>query len=294
MSTLIKNAILPELFATKEIAAGTVNVLIDGESIASITSTNTTAPDADTSIDATGLYLAPGLIDTHVHLLEQGDLKKLANWGITTVAELGTHPDSLIKELKALPNLPTIISAGTAATAQGSPQTEHMGFPKDSVVSGPDDAERFIQWRIDNDADLIRIIVEDPNNPRNPGLDEATLTALVTSAHRHGLLTIAHAATVGSYNLALKAGIDILTHAPLEATLPADLIEQIKTQEKIVSPTIVMMQGFPRALSSKKGPALALSNTLDSVRALHQASGPDHCRHRRQHHTRLPLTCGTR
>lgn len=59
MSTLIKNAILPELFATKEIPAGTVNVLIDGKAIASITPTNTTAPDADTSIDAPGSTSSP-------------------------------------------------------------------------------------------------------------------------------------------------------------------------------------------------------------------------------------------
>lgn len=275
MKTLIKNAHVPAIFQPEGASVERLNVLVEDGTIVSVSDAAQDVPAADNTVDASGLTLTPGLIDTHIHLLGAEDLEKYLDWGVTTVAELGTHPDSLVKELKAIPNAPSIISAGSAASAEGSPQSTVMGFPAESVVHGPEDAERFVQWRIDSGSDVIKVIVEDPNNPRNPGLDEETLTALADSARQHNLLSIAHAATVGSYELGLKAGFDILTHAPLEAVLTDEIIERMVEQGTIDSPTIVMMQGFDKAFKNiPNGSQTSLSNTIESVRKMHEAGVP--------------------
>lgn len=54
-----------------------------------------------------------------------------------------------------------------------------MGFPAESAVMGPADADRFLDWRVDNGVDLIKIIIEDPDATEVPALSIETLTALV-------------------------------------------------------------------------------------------------------------------
>ncbi|WP_169973974.1 MULTISPECIES: dihydroorotase [unclassified Campylobacter] len=64
MTTLIKNATIVNFNETKK-----ANILIDGETIADIT---TDEPKADTVIDANGKLVMPGLIDMHVHFRDPG------------------------------------------------------------------------------------------------------------------------------------------------------------------------------------------------------------------------------
>src|SRR5699024_5059281 len=182
--------------------------------------------------------LLAGLIDTHVHLGERARLVDALRSGLTSVVDLGTHPDSLIDELRADDGLPAIVSAGSAASAPGSTQIEMMGFPAESAVTGPDDAERFLDWRVGSGADLIKIIIEDPEATEVPALDMATLTALVDGAHRRGLLTIAHAVTAASFDRGLDARVDVLTHTPFDRPLPEATLNRLRESGTVVSPQI--------------------------------------------------------
>ena len=79
--------------------------LVDVEFTDTITSIRPVAePDVETA-----RFLVPGLIDTHVHLGERERLVTALNSGLTTVVELGTHPDSLVEEFRADDELPTIL-----------------------------------------------------------------------------------------------------------------------------------------------------------------------------------------
>ncbi len=55
-----------------------------------------------------------------------------------------------------------------------------MGFPIDSAVSGPGDAERFVAARAAEGSDYVKIIVEPPQAPAT--LDADTVSALVRLA----------------------------------------------------------------------------------------------------------------
>ena len=56
------------------------NIAIKDDKILAIGDQNT-MPDADKYIDASGKYVLPGLIDSHVHVRKTGD-----DWGVTTKA----------------------------------------------------------------------------------------------------------------------------------------------------------------------------------------------------------------
>src|SRR6201996_8117051 len=50
--------------------------------------------------DAAGATLLPGLIDTHVHLLNEARLQQLADFGVTTALDMGAWPPSTVDSLR--------------------------------------------------------------------------------------------------------------------------------------------------------------------------------------------------
>src|SRR6185437_701575 len=108
-----------------------------------------------------------------------------------------------------------------------------------SIVTGPGDAERFVTERMAAGSDYIKIIVEDPHIMGTAALDEGTIAAIVASAHAHHQRVFAHVTTVPAVQMATNAGVDVLTHAPIDAPLDDALITQIKAKGIISVPTLV-------------------------------------------------------
>lgn len=106
MKTLIKNATLVNKNQQQQ-----VSVLIDGETIVGIFSPNEKI-EADFTIDATGQFLLPGVIDTHVHFREPGLTHKAdfttessaaVAGGVTTIMDMpNTIPATINQETLAL------------------------------------------------------------------------------------------------------------------------------------------------------------------------------------------------
>ncbi|TDW46111.1 hypothetical protein EDF52_10814 [Curtobacterium sp. PhB42] len=117
------------------------------EHITTVRPAGTVAPAGGPVVDGTGQFLVPGLIDTHVHLGSPAALSSAVRAGVTTMVDLGTHPDSLVDEQRGAPGAPGLLSAGSAASAPGSTQIARMGFPDASGVSSAADAERYLDWR---------------------------------------------------------------------------------------------------------------------------------------------------
>jgi imidazolonepropionase-like amidohydrolase len=240
------------------------------DTITQIRAADPSVSATEEEIDGDGGFLLPGLIDTHVHLGSPAALIAAARAGLTTVVDLGTHPDSVIDAQRDGRGTPAILSAGSAASALGSTQIARMGFPAESGVTDPADAARYLAWRTEHGADLIKIIIEDPAATEVPALDVPTLAALVAGAHERGLVTVAHAVTAAAFGRGLDAGVDILTHAPLDRLLPDGTAQRMREQGTVVSPTLVMMRAMAQARLGDRAD-LAFRNSVESVRALHAA-----------------------
>lgn len=270
MTTLLRNVNLSAPDHGQ--ASGPVDVLF-GRTVSAIRSSSGELSDGADVVDGAGGFLVPGLIDTHVHLGSHKALTDAVTAGITTMVDLGTHPDSLVEEQRGAADGPSIISAGSAASAPGSTQISLMGFPEESGVKDAADAERYLEWRVSNGVDLIKIIIEDPQSTDVPALDADTLTALVDGAHERGLMTVAHVVTAGAFERGLDAGVDVLTHAPLDRVLPESTVRRMIEQGTTASPTLVMMRAMAQArLGDHADEAFRVS--LDSVRAMVQAGVP--------------------
>jgi len=210
-------------------------VVIDGRRIG-------TDPVGATTIDGDGRVLLPGLIDCHIHLTDEATLTALARRGVTTGLDMGTWPPELIASLRGRPGVTDIRSSGTGATHPASAHAKRMGRAQ-GLVADPDEAKAYVAQRVAEGVDYIKIIV-DP-----PGFDEATVRALVEAAHAHGLRTIAHAANSGAVLLAQAAGVDVLTHAPIDRPLSDDEVRATRAGGQVIVPTLTMMEAIVARLA---------------------------------------------
>ena len=227
-------------------------------------------------IDTGGATLLPGLIDAHVHLLEQRHLQQLADFGVTTALDMGAWPPSMVDSLRNRTGMADIRSAGIPATTAGSTHSHLPGYPAEELVDGPTGAARFVADRIAEGADYIKLIAD------IPGPDQETLDALVATSHEHGKRTVAHAASRAALVMALQAGVDMVTHVPLDRRLTESTAARILAQGCVSIPTLTMMKGIAdrsaaAAASRPKGVAVAgpsYEAARCSVAELHRAGVP--------------------
>ncbi len=213
-------------------------------------------------VDGRGGVLLPGLIDAHVHLRGDADLEALAAHGVTTALDMACWPPALVDSLRHRTGLTDIRSAGTSATSPGSRHSRMPHFPADGLVSGPDEAEAFVAARVAEGSDYIKLIAD------VPGPDQATLNALANAARVHGKLTVAHAAMGAATAMALAAGVDVVTHVPLDEALDDSTARRMVREDRIAVPTLTMMEAVAAAMGI--GDAAA----RESVAALHRAGVP--------------------
>lgn len=158
-----------------------VDVTIDDGRIAEITSGSTSHQKVNpkiATIDGRGLYLTPGLIDSHVHLdgiagmtpaqeAEHPDIAKAARdqiprsyllYGFTTLIDLVSTPDAMAR-WKAHDLVPDTYFCGGAALMDGYPMN-----------NGVDDVPKALRYH------LMPYMIIEPGTKAPPGIDPALHT----------------------------------------------------------------------------------------------------------------------
>ncbi|MDQ7804083.1 amidohydrolase family protein [Amycolatopsis sp. A133] len=237
-------------------------VRLDGGRIAAVGADTLLRP-GDEHVDARGGTLLPGLIDAHVHLLP-GAPRQAITFGVTTVLDMFSKPDTVREALArgAGPDCADVRSSSVGATAPGGhPSMMYAPFP---VVTGPQDAERFVAGRVAEGAAHLKVLYDDGTGGPMPmpSLDVPTIAALTEAAHRAGLVVAAHVSTArGAVDL-LSTGVDVLAHVPFDA-LTASQVDAIAAAGVAVVSTLSVADGFPGdggllaepALAARLGPA---------------------------------------
>ena len=223
--------------------------------------------------DAGGATLLPGFIDAHVHLLNEQHLQQLADFGVTTALDMGAWPPSMVDSLRRRTGMADIRSAGIPATIAGSTHSHLPGYPAGELVDGPTGATRFVTDRIAEGADYIKLIAD------IPGPEQETLDALVAASHDHGKLTVAHAVSTAALDMALQAGVDMITHVPLDRRLIESTAARVLAQKCVSIPTLTMMKGIVDRFAAAQpegvpagGPSY--DSARGSVAELHRAGVP--------------------
>lgn len=236
-------------------------VVIDGAVIGAAAASPTR------EVDGAGAVLLPGLIDAHVHLHDREILEKLVRHGVTTALDMATWPADKLAELRDVPGLTDIRSAGLPAIGPGGIHAQLLGLPPEAIVTEPEQAGPFVAARVAEGVDYVKIVLEAPGGG-GPELPAAA--ALVEATHQAGKQVVAHATSVGAYEMAMTAGADIITHSPIGAPLTAEHAKEFAGAGRVVSPTLIMMQ----AVTNYFGRAEDFVGSVQSVTELYRAGVP--------------------
>lgn len=204
-------------------------------------------PDAEV-IDGEGKTLLPGLIDAHVHVWDAAQLRQAVFFGVTSVIDMFTTNLNVLKtglktqEATGAVDGAFFISPGICVTVAGGHGTQFgPGIP---TISGPEKAQEFVDARIAEGSDFIKIMLDDGSAyamPR-PTISNETMAAVIRAAHRRNKMVVIHAATLQNCLDALDAGVDGLAHLYFNDAHDPDFGRLAARKNAFVIPTFSVLQ----------------------------------------------------
>ena len=214
-----------------------VNLYVADGQIALISKNRGNKAKAKKTIDATGKYLIPGLIESHAHPSESDidlvskkgyspSLKTMIHYGVTSTVWLGSSNAgySLMEELQELSNDGSLISpriyySSPLITIEGGHPVRM--YPSDNWKDGKtvyflNEATPIvpiIKEAKANDAIGIKLVVEDgPMPPFGERMADDLVQKVVKEAHEAGVPVYAHVSDMEEVKICVEAGADNLAH----------------------------------------------------------------------------------
>ena len=246
------------------------------------------APGGARRIDLKGLFLLPGLIDLHSHLLlhpydetswndqvlkESLELRTIRavpaaratlEAGFTTLRELGTegagYADVALRdaiEQGIIPG-PRIFTATRALVATGcygpSGFDPRWDVPKGAqVADGPIELRKAVRQQIAAGADWIKVYADyrrRPGDASTPTYSSEELSAIVDEARSAGLPVAAHASTDQAIRRAVLAGVKTIEHG---YDVSEEVLALMRKRGVVLCPTLTASESIARYGGWKTG-----------------------------------------
>jgi len=197
-------------------------------------------------LDLKGLYVMPGLVDTHVHLATDPDLRKVkalltffAEGGITTVRDMAGDARCLAEARRSL-----LVGAWTGPSLHYSALMAGPAFFVDprTKASAQGETPGQVAWMmaVTPDTDLVAAVAQARGTYASgiklyANLDAELTARIVAEARRQGFPVWAHAALFPARPSDVVAtGLTSISHAPMLAYEVAPLPEaRLKTRPKV-------------------------------------------------------------
>ncbi len=268
-----------------------VTIVLEGDRIVSVT--RDPAPAGATVVDAAGKWVIAGLVDSHVHFFQSGNLYTrpdavdLTGWvsyaretqrnrarlpatfkvwlasGVTSVVDVGGPMWNFdVREAAArTPAAPRVQVAGPLVSMVSRPQLD-LGDPPIIKVTSPAEAEALVRRELARRPDFVKVWFI-----HQPGDDLAAQEAIVKTvgdlAHAAGKRLAVHATELVTAKAALRAGADVLVHSVTDETVDEDFLSLARKRGVIYIPTLFVVAGYRLALSGTWAPTDAERRLAD-------------------------------
>lgn len=282
---------------------GPMDLLVEGDRIRSLTPSKAQvpAPPGTRTLDLSGLYVLPGLMDAHVHLAgEQGatqmdrlrrqnpilstvsaleNARRTVLGGFTTVRNASAPFGVAIELAKAVEQGrvtgPEIFASGRGLSITGGHGDSQNGWPEESVqmiggatVDSPDEARKETRRQLREGARAIKLfatggVLSFGDKPDARGLTEEEMRAAVEEAHNVGVKVLAHAQGTRGIKNAIRAGVDSIEHGIYLDDEAADMMADRGT---VFVPTLsAPEQILAHAADSSRVPPWAVEKTRVAI-----------------------------
>lgn len=229
---------------TVVVADGLIRSIEDGEAQA--------GPDA-TVVDLRGMYVAPGLMDAHVHVGSEDQARRALFSGVTTMRSMGSdhYSDVGLRELQrgGWLEAPEVLAAGyhVRPTPAESFFQDHpdLGSYYESGVAEIDAVRAMTQAIVSRGVDFVKTNATEraglPNtDPRKQLYGEEELRAIVEEAERGGALGVAaHAHGDAGGRAAVEAGVRSVEHGTY---LSEETLGMMRDRGTYLVPTIAIVR----------------------------------------------------
>ncbi len=222
-------------------------VVIRGRTIESVTPGTDIPAGAGADVvivEAQGMTLLPGLIDSHTHNFGPS-LEQALNFGVTTVLDMLTDANIARQwrrqQAEGRATERADVFAGGPVTVKGGHGTQFgISLP---TLDDPEQTEAFIADRAAEGADFIKVIYEAGETARPiPTHAASTLPRIVAAAYSHDLLAVFHISTTNSAREAIAAGADGLVHIFYDSEGSDDTVRAVHDAEAFVVPTLAVIE----------------------------------------------------
>jgi imidazolonepropionase-like amidohydrolase len=190
------------------------------------------APAGATTVDLSGKYVVPGIINGHGHVgpaPHAGPVRQYASYGVTTTTSMGMDPDAII-DYKARTR---------AGDIQGARVLTIMyRFPTPNIpheYKTPEAARAKVDELAAKGADAIKVWVQDGKIPK---ISREMVRAIVDQGRKYNLIAGAHIVTLADANMVLDEGVRILLHNVRDQEVGNDFIARLKDRNVAVISTL--------------------------------------------------------
>jgi imidazolonepropionase-like amidohydrolase len=235
-------------------------------------------------IDGRGKWVVPGLVDSHVHFFQSGNLytrpdaadfnavmpyaKEVERnkarldatfkvWlasGVTSVADVGGPFWNFDVRDRALASqaAPRMVVAGPLISMIADPPLD-LGDPPIIKIESPDAARALVARELARNPDFIKVwfIYEKGDDV---AAHEAIVKAAGDAAHAAGKRLAVHATELVVAKAALRAGADYLVHSVFDEPVDDEFIALVKKNHALYCPTLFVMESYELALSNQWRP----------------------------------------
>jgi len=249
-------------------------VILEGDRIVDVGPANGSLPKGVPVIDLSGLYMIPGLIDSHIHLGGSGggsvtpeefmpsrtvhDTQVYLALGITSFVSLTDLVDDMkrLRSEEAAGNMrmPRVLFSGPGITAPGGhPAKLFSFFPgfaeyMTRQVNTPEAAEQAVSELAGMRVNIVKLFLEEGWAGQSfPVLPEPALRAGISRANQLGLLTTVHVDNDRHARLAIDAGARGMEHVPPD--LSDETIREMVAKGVTLTPTMVASEGIANAMN---------------------------------------------
>jgi imidazolonepropionase-like amidohydrolase len=228
-------------------------------------------PQTVRSLDCTGLTIAAGLWNSHVHFFERKwadaatipapELARqlqdmLTRYGFTSVFDTGSmwaNTRGLRDRIESgeVPG-PRIRSTGEALVAPGAVPSERilgilgfMRFPAPEITDAAQAAEASRRL-LDEGVDGIKLHLQPPPPP-NPPFPERAIARAVSEAHRSGKPVFVHPNSAADLLAAVRGGVDVIAHTtPRSGPWDQALLTAMREGRVALTPTLALWKSAMR------------------------------------------------
>lgn len=233
-------------------------------------------PDGSRTVDLAGRWIAPGLVDAHVHFSQTGwadgrpdsldvrDTHPYAGvidgleesperfWrahlcsGTTAVFDVGGYPWTLAlgRRAGADPRAPHVRAAGPLLSTWDF----WLNLPAERqflYLSEPDAVPEQVEYLAARGADAVKVWFI-PTDERPDEEMQAVVRRAGAEAERAGLPLIVHATELELAKTALRAGADLLVHSVQDASVDEEFLELAREAGTVYCPTLTVGRGYVR------------------------------------------------